>query len=263
VKHALIEQVAARFGNPIPREHATSVAALCRGTRLYLYALLILHRFVRPSARVLDSPSESEIVEYAGSLAQSGAEKEALDLLKNINADKNPNANLFTAFALFAQWEYEAAVPHLKNYVAHSKITDYQRLIGRVNLVAALVIARRGSEASLLLHDLLRKNGPNEMKLLQANLFEIQAQHHLYQRRVSEAEISIHNAKKLSDSFYTLKWDLILSVFRTHKRTHLELLKKLSHEQRNWETLRENDLYEGIIFDDSKLLERSYYGTPF
>jgi hypothetical protein len=271
VRASLAERIEKRSIESLPRAQTVEVAALCRRTGLRLEALMLLHRVVRPSGRASAPATDVEKVEYAGSLAQIGAEDEALELLASVRGNGPPNALLFTAFAHFSRWEYDRAIPLLQRYGASASITPYQRLVGRVNLAASLVIERRLDEGDALIEELLA-SAPSEALLLRGNLLEIAAQAELRRRRLPRARARIEQAHELlaagggPDHFFVEKWRAILSGFAApaaRAEAHFEGLRQRAFALGQWETLRECDLYQGLALGQEAWLERAYFGTPF
>ena len=121
----------------VPRAERLSLATLARRSNLHGVALRPLNPVVRPTGKRRRSLTDKEKAEYAASLSYIGAAPEALAILRTVNADGVPESLLYQAFAHFSQWDYAAPIPLLRKYLQSSLITDYQRLIGKVNLLAA------------------------------------------------------------------------------------------------------------------------------
>ena len=267
----LLRRIGDRFNEPLAREQTLDLARLCRRTGLYLQSILLLHRYVRPSSRNPLPPTLPELTEYAGALAQIGAETEALEILRTLPSDSPPETLLFAAFAHFTRWEYSQAIPYLRKFISHPAATVYQRLIGQVNLAASLVIERQSKEATELLKKILLE-APPENRLLRGNLLEISAQNEIQQRNLPQAGSNLEEAARifasgdLTDQFYLKKWQTILDSFSLKgnlRKNQFSELRALSKKLGHWETLRECDLYEGLEKSKRSHLERCYYGTPF
>ena len=264
-KRALLERLEA---GPLPRNVATELAALCRRTGLFRHSLLLLHKYVRADRGSAQLATDAERVEYAGALAQIGAEEEALQLLHSIPDSGPAQALLFQAFALFTRWDYASAIPLLERYVARPDLSDYPRLIGKVNLAASLVAERRSEEASELISALLAEIGPEKV-LLRGNLLEISAQGEIHRKNWKRAEALLDEAQSLlsgedaPDFFFVEKWRSILSGLTAPGRAVFDKLREHAFERGHWETLRECDLYRGLALGDARPLERCYFGTPY
>ena len=84
-------------------------------------------------------PSDQELIEYAGSLIEVGCLQEAFGYLERVDTKKFPEALLIRSFGLFANWDYVHAIPLLEQYIDNSKISDYQKLVGKINLAASMI----------------------------------------------------------------------------------------------------------------------------
>jgi hypothetical protein len=265
VRQELMELVRRQATSPIVRSEAPAIAALCRRTGIHLYALLILHRYVRPKAREPLDPSPVEILEYAGALAQIWAEEEAFALLKTVPVTLYPQVDLFRSFAHFQRWEYGSAVPLLERYIASPRLDDYARLIGKVNLSAALVTEMKCDEASDFLVTVLSE--VEDYPLLKGNLLEISAQNLIHLRRFSEAREALEKSRSLLissgsiDSFFVEKWLAILDLYENKPFNNSIAAEAKNRKQ--WETAREWDYHLGLTQNNRSILERCYFGTPF
>ena len=171
----------------VPRPLLAQVAALLRRADLPWLALRLLNPIVRPTGKAAGFATEKEKAEYAAALAVIGASKEALELLRSIDAKEVPERLLYEAFALMAQWDYQATVPLLTRYVGVSSLTNYQRLVGKVNLAAALVHERQHLKADYLLKQLLFDTSLRRLSLMHGIALEQAAQSCIYQKNWSGA----------------------------------------------------------------------------
>jgi hypothetical protein len=133
----------------LTRAEKLQAANLARRSGLPELSIKLLNRVMRPRSGASDA-SARERAEYAAALSRIGATSEALGILESLKGSDHPEVPLFHAFALISQWDYRGAIPLLRRHERAAQ-TDYQRLIGRVNLVAALVFERQSREARELL----------------------------------------------------------------------------------------------------------------
>ena len=88
-----------------------------------------LHLIVRPPPRSHLVANDAERCEYAAGLLSIGARAEALRILQEINPVKTPQTLLYSSSAHFQHWNYEAAIPLLRRYIASALLSPYQVLV--------------------------------------------------------------------------------------------------------------------------------------
>ncbi|MCB0363746.1 MAG: hypothetical protein H6624_08275 [Bdellovibrionaceae bacterium] len=257
----------------IPHEHRLPLANLARRNNLPDLTVRILKPLVRPAAGLKSSANPNELAEYAVGLSYLGVTKEAENILSTIRPEDVPQVLLFQSFMHFSRWEYAQAAPLLRTYCQFPKLEDYQRLVGRVNLAAALINSSATGEAESLLADLLRETEERKLSLLHGNCLELNAQLMLEQKKFAEAlnllkrsESNLSQGGNLSQ-FYVFKLQMLLPVLQGDSSAPaLRNLRRLREEAlrvHHWETLRECDLHEAGITQDSDLAAHLYFGTPY
>lgn len=257
----------------VPRPHALTLASLARRANLLNLALRILNPIVRPTPKNPVTPTEAEKAEYASSLALLGLSEEALAILTEIDSNRIPESLLYQAFAMVSEWNYGPTIPLLLKYAASSKITEYQRIVGKVNLAAAYVHERLVGEASEVLAEIREETARNKLRRLYGNTLELSAQNAISQKKWREAEKFLNQsqkaleATKALDVFFVDKWQCILRLLKsngdTSARAELHKLRSRAKKLHHWETVRDCDQYEVICRKDNKLLIPLFYGTPF
>ncbi len=250
------------------RSERFRVATLARRAGLPYLTLRLLSPLVRPSSKQPIKASDEERAEYAATLVRVGAAHEALTLLKGIDPKSLPEADLYTAYVRIIQWDYEAAIPHLENYVkAH--LSDYQRAIGQVNLASSYVHERRWAKATSLISELEESTLRLGFSVLYGNTLEKKAELAIQQHQwrfaeqcLKKAESAVGQAGGL-DAFFVKKWKTILTLFRDSKAGlgELKRLRKEAYGRGHWETVRECDAYQSIQLKDEALFLRVYFGT--
>jgi hypothetical protein len=265
-----LNQLASR---KIRREHLLDVARFARRVHLSRLAIKLLNPLVRPTGKASDKATVEERAEYAANLTFLGATEEALQILEECDVKEVPQVGLFRAYALFAQWDYAASIPLLSEYVKTPQLTDYRRLVGNVNLAAALVHERKHAEADSLLSRLLDEAESQRLVLLQGNLLELAAQSAVTRGDWPRAEHFLDRAGRLLekasavDRFVVTKWKSILAFRRAPKSAaalaELRAMRETARELDNWESLRDGERYEALGIGDRELLRKVFYGTPF
>ncbi len=257
----------------IPRALALPIASLARRVNLTLLAVRLLHPYVRPANRSMSPATAGETAEYAAALSYLGATGEALSLLQTVPVDQVPQALLYQSFALFAQWQYRAAIPLLDRYLKSKELDPYARLVGNVNLAAALVFEGDYPRAESILTELMRQTTQPERTLLRGNVLELLAQATLFQRRYEKAQNylqlaaeALQNSGGLS-ALLVQKWTAILQLLRQPKsvkdRAALHQVRKEGKARRNGEVVRDCDLFDAVTGQSAELFLQVYFGTPF
>jgi hypothetical protein len=235
-------------------------------------ALRVLNPIVRPSARKQGNPTGEEKAEYAASLTRAGAVSEALTILETIDPTAVPTALLYESFALVTQWRYTETIPLLERYLASKGLSDYQRLVGQVNLAAAMVAERRHEDARPMLDALAEETRRLGLSLLHGNSLELSAQNAILAKRWRDAEAFLGRAEAALaksgglDELFVRKWRAVLSLLRDGGAIAVAALEYVRGEalaRRHWETTRECDLFLAIGCRDEKLALALYFGTPY
>lgn len=262
-------QLRAVASQKIDRAAVLAVAALARRAGVCSLSLRLLNPLVRPSGKRKEIATSEEKAEYAAALSFIGVGEEAFQILKNIH--DVPQALLFQAFALFSQWDYGAAIELLNRYL-QQPITDYQRLVGRVNLAAALVHTGKQTVAVPLLESLLAELKASGNILLYGNALELKAQNEITAKNWEEATRVLADAARVleqsqsRDFFFVNKWQTIVSFLRApHSKIEqqkLRLFRARALREHHWETVRHCDQFEAVALRSMPLCAHLYFGTP-
>lgn len=217
--------------------------------------------------------SAGEQAEHAQCLTRAGAPAEALALLRSADPAAYPRVHLYAASARIAQWDYAAAIPLLEKYLATTRAGTYDRLVGQVNLAAALVHEGQGALAKLALRRIALEASARKARLLHANALEIEAQALLEERRFDEAMARIRQAAMLlsgsaaPELWYTRKWEAIACLRGAESdslaRAAHAAAREEARAQRSWESVRQLDRELALRFRDTDTFRRVYFGTPF
>jgi tetratricopeptide (TPR) repeat protein len=208
---------------------------------------------------------------YAYSLCLLGANHEALQLLSSVDAKKNPEAYFLTALTYFRQWKYQQSLPLLKNFTASAAVEKYRKIVGQVNLAAALIITGQYEEALHYLEQIQTVCETNNYSLLLGNSFELRAQALIFLKQFDQALISLDRARALLRAekglflLFVEKWALICRAYQNPTPEILESLKQLKQKAsrlEDFETVRECDLFEAVFLRDATLLRKVIMGTP-
>ena len=256
----------------IAREFLADHAALCRRVNLPQIVMQLLHPVVRPKRPLGQGASARERAEYASALIKVGANEEGEALLDGLDAGSLPDILFFRVMSLVSQWRYRESIPLIEGYLQSPQVSSYQKLVGQLNLAAALVHERRHAEADAVIAELVGKAKAESHLLVYGNAYELSAQNAIGQGRWSDAEDALQRASKALaragglDALFVLKWKVILQVARSGAPRRFQALDVVTHEAvrcGHWETVRECDRFRAVGDRDERLLTHVYFGTPF
>lgn len=255
----------------VNRSHRARLAQIARRAGIPHLGVALLHPIVRPSPQRHPSPATPlEKVEYAAALIRMGSTSEGLRLLREVDPEQAPQSRLYEAFAHFGRWNYPAAVPLLERYVRSPGTTDYERLVGEVNLAAALVYEEH-PEADRLINRLLTATRPH--RLLHGNVLEIAAQRAIEHRALRRARQMLTRSLRClahsggTDALFAMKWEAMLqcleSPARSQQRRILAHARDRAKRQSHGETLRDLDLFWAKLTGRRPDAVHVYAGTPY
>lgn len=240
----------------------------------------LLFRFVRGKGRNFKQASIQEKEEYAAALVALKATEEAFILLSELKKENSPKTHLFLGMAHINRWDYESAVVELRKFQEFRYISSYDRYIGTVNLMAALVATAgedskqiNAIEAEIDFH--LESTKELGFKILHANLLEIKSQLIVksIQTKTSKTLLkkasTIINDPNSKDNLFVRKWEIIArkpdvsddtSVIAKWKKEMGELRQK-AKAINHIETIRDIDFHLGEF--NPPLVQRVFFGTPY
>lgn len=256
----------------LPREMIEHFADLCRRVRLDSWGLHLLRPIIRPKHPIHPEPNTGEWTMYAALLIKIGALDEAFEILEEQSEASHPSVLLYSAFAYFARWDYQASSEKLIQYVNLPKLDDYKLAVATVNLVGSLVYLEKYSEALTYLNALIPRCERNQWKLLLGNCFEISAQISIQlgqwgqaegQLKKAQALISGHHQYELFIEKHFAKLKLLKNPTDSASRAGLIQVREKALMVNEWETVRDCDRIAGEICNDAELSRRVFFGTPF
>ena len=140
----------------IPKNFRSPLAQIARRSGHVFLALKIMNPVVNPQKILEQDEIRSEdIITYSGALVRIGSTDEALKRLATINETDFPETTLIKAFGHILIWNYGEAAKLLRRYIKSNKVSDYQRAVGKVNLIAALVATDKFIEAEQEITEIL------------------------------------------------------------------------------------------------------------
>ncbi len=245
----------------VPEEFRLAFAKLCRRVGLNDVGI----RLLTP----LKTQNNKEVAaEYAVLLQRAGVLDESLKMLKSIPRTEVPEADLYEAFCHFNRWEYQEALPLLRNYLSQN-ISPYDHLVGKVNLAAALTACDEFKEARELLAENIQQSRSEGNRRLEGNCYEILAQIQIIEKQFSEAKSSLEQAHLILGGENTvaelsvLKWTSVLNAYLENSTTGLLEFRKQALALKDWEALRHTDLHILNLDFSPELFHMHLFGSPW
>lgn len=205
--------------------------------------------------------------EFAVCQVMLGGKDIAHKILSQLNLDESEELFAWVTYH-FSNMDYFQAIPYLESYI--DKVDDpYKKAIGEINLCASLVFIEDFESAESRIKKLQEYLKQNNYQLLYANSLELLGQLYVKMELFDKAEPLLREAiKKMVDSpLYSLfvnKWLLVSEIAKgavseSQILNFADQAKNLEHYQ----SVRESLFYWAYYSNNSKLLEKLEYGTPF
>jgi len=257
----------------IPRALLVEYAQIARRVGAPDLIILWLRPIVRSDKTLQKAATAEEKAIYGLGLLRLGAFHEAQSILSEIDPEKDPQVYFYQASLFMNQWNYQKAIPKLRKYVHHPAVNDYSKLVGRLNLCAALLGSAKtdviANEISSLMKILERKN----IVLLKGNLLEIRSQWLIEQGQYKQALEDLEQAAQILNKaderslIYVNKWRLIVKLKSSpHPKellSEIVALKKQAVAAKDWETVRDCDLHLALTLKDKDLILKVFWGSKF
>lgn len=256
----------------IPAESRYTLANLATRAGMPKHALSLLRRIVHPPPKEMKRATTPELAEYAIALIRLGADSEAQTLLNKTSTSEYPKALSYKAILAMKQWKYTDAVPLLSEYLSKEP-DEYFHANGMSNLIQSLIFLGRFQEAQPLMANLLQYAQSKSMRIHEANVLSYSGMIEFLEGKHSEAIKHFKQAAEVIgttqslDYFFIRKWIAITEAFKTKGNpSSLEKLVEMRNEaieRRHWETVRDIDYHQAVLFQDHELFTRLYFGTPY
>lgn len=256
-------------------EDRLAYANLARRAEMVPLALRILsHVRPIPSDGIRRRPnpvSDAEKIEYAACLRSAGVTGEAERLLSEVDPGKYPEATFQLAICRITRWDYQAAVPLLRDSISRFMEGSYSRRVGQINLLEALIHEGRGEEARELIRELREAVDPKQNSLAHLQILELSAQLEILPggnpeeavRILGRAEQALGCARQSRYLLQVRKWMAIARSLRDGRvDPDLPRIAKEANRLGQWETARDCEFYQARVSSDRALLIRLWFGTP-
>lgn len=153
----------------------------------------------------------------------------------------------------------------------HPQVEPYQRLVGKLNLAAALVPSGHYNEAIDLLSELESTLDPQKQLVLLSNTFEVRTQAELFRGDYAKAKIYLDRARSTHSFGQQImglifkKWQIILDWKIKGNSSSIEdaIIKLQDHARENsfYELVRDCDYYRSQMTENADLYDRLILGT--
>ena len=145
-------------------------------------------------------------------------------------------------------------------------------------MAASYVAENQYLHARNLLNELIPELRRLKHSLLLGNALELMGQMELKEGRFTQSREMLLAAKEILKGtspryqIYVEKWLTILSLFEiklqkknleANDRVKIKNIKDEAWLAKDWETVRDCELYEAILFDDTEMLQKVFFGTPY
>ena len=248
--------------------HRRRVASFFRRIGDFHRALLVITpNILTPESEPMKDVNPDDLCEYAVILNKVGLQDPAIGYLTSLNPERVPKRDLFLAFCHFGRLDYGASLPHLEAYLENPDLPPYDRLIGEVNYLNALIETGNLSRALKLSEILITKAAENGHRRLAGNCKELKARTLIYLENFETArELLTESLEELqSDSqryqMITRKWLSYIESLKIRDKKPLQRFRDLALEQKKHSMVREADVLGLKIIKDSGVFEKLYFGT--
>ncbi len=251
----------------VPNDQVPQVAHLARRVGMYHFATNLLHREVY---QINTEPSQELLAEYALCLNGLGRYSEALDIFSKLPDTLVSHYAISYAGCHIHDWNYAEGLRILQKY-RPSQWSNYSELVYGLNLASCFIETNALEEARGLLLEIKKVSDKESFSMLASNSMELlgQIEYKIGQyenamQLFTESEMNLKSTKNVS-WLYSLKWKSICEMQLKGVEIGSPLLKEVREQARkflHWETLRDCDLHESILRQDSAQFNRVYFGTP-
>ncbi len=280
------------------RNQKNELSNLCRRVGWPQKGLELLKDIFNPNSFI--QPNFQEQISYSANLIQMGLSFEAEIRLNKLIADQNQNINqnrnltsvyLQLGLLKISQWNYSAAKKYFIKMIIQNDCTQYQMLIGKLNLAACYSFCQQYKLAEKYLKEIIKNSINNKYYFVLFHAFEIKIQIEYFRNNIKNASFylnklnSLKSKLNISENSFNLfvikKWTCLLniknielemlanksselklnnSVYKSIKELHL--IRKNANKYNFYEIVRDCDLYLSFYSEDQNY-QHVLYGTPY
>ncbi|MCB0413571.1 MAG: hypothetical protein KDD50_04520, partial [Bdellovibrionales bacterium] len=192
-------------------------------------------------------------------------------ILNQISEKNVPEVNFYRMYFLFPQWRYKEAIKFLKKSLRIKKISNYQKLVYKINLASCYLFINDTVSSAKLLQKLFYQLKESPNYLLFGNVIELMLQLAVLEKDLSRAKSLIdyyqaeHSGLEKKYGLFIDKWKGIVKLIGDQENGLKELKKvqKLSLSLNEYEISRDIDFYRALYTDNVNLMNKLYIGTPY
>ena len=257
--------------NSIPRQQLARFASLIRRMGGVKYALSLLNPIIRnPVAR---PPVFAELLEYASCLNRLSLTKESIEILQTIEKQRHPEVEFEMAAAYLSVWDCKKAIPHLERFIQFSEISSYRKAVGILNLGVSFLNTNCIKEANCNFEKVYKIAVLEKFELLAGNALELLSEVAIVERNFKKAKMHLEDAHKFLKNaparyeLYAERRYLIIKLLQ--EKGSEDSLKKFEQVRKNatllreWNTIREIEIFKAIATNNLSKIISIYYGTDF
>jgi tetratricopeptide (TPR) repeat protein len=236
----------------IPKKEILDYAGFYRRIGNYKAAIALLNPYVRTSFESKATDASAELmIEYAANLHYLGASDEALKILNTPAAKHLDEALLYSTYIYFRKWENKNALIQLKSYLKSDKLTEYQRLVGQLNLASCYVTLGLDRTGISLANQIIEVCLNLKHEHLAGNAYGILASSYIGTGDFKSAGFSLKQAKKylknLSGPYHLVhsKWQAVIELLKNPSSNSISAIanikKDIASESRGFQLTYLND----------------------
>lgn len=254
----------------VPRSLVFRYANILKRLGGVYHAIRYLNPIVRNS---MAKPTDTEMIEYASCLTKLSLSDESLEILNSIQNEEIPEVHFERAAAYVAKWDYHLAKKHFEKYLSSKSISEYRSCVGEINLGASYIFTNEPDQAENILLRALERNKKNKFDLLCGNTLELLGQCAILKNDFAKAKEVLSNSSTYLGSanprynLYFEKAQIMAELFSEgpspELARRLNSLRALAAKLRNWNTLRDIELFTAIATKDVTKIKDLYYGIPY
>lgn len=271
------EQLIAISIKSVARDQVLEISNLARRLNMPKLMIKFLKPIVRNTFKNKAPATNPEIALYATALSRLGVFTEAEKLLKTLTTKTLPEAILYSAMNDMFQWDYVSPIPKLKKYVQAKTISEYERLVGYLNIAASYIWNMQwedGRATVQTIQDEINQSAdPTRHRLIHGYSFELLAEMSILQNDFAQGDLYLSKAQeylqgsKSRYEFFIKKWKTISETLQSkdpkNDLSSLRLIRSEAIALKDWETYRDCEFYEAVAQRDQDLFLKVYHGTPY
>jgi tetratricopeptide (TPR) repeat protein len=251
----------------VPRDSCQGLAKICRRAGLIGFGLRLLQPIIRHEKPLPSPATAAEICEYAVLLSRNGSIPEAAGLLAGVDVETAPEALLYLSYCHISTWDYAQAAGLLEKYQELAS-DEYSKLIARVNLISAYLALNQLDSAENLVTETMEAAERAGALRLVGNCLELRSRLNLNRGRFSETRkdldraLGIFGESQIYDRLFIYKWQAVMTAIETNSAEPIVNFRRQAVLSKEWESVREADLFAVKVRFGQTLLDYLTFGTP-